>query len=338
MKKKFPVILFLILLAIAVAIGIYRRISTQTKFNGTYVNGNTAGNLYNSGLFCENGGTIFFSNPDDDGKLYCMDSNGANLKKLNDDTPTYINADANYVYYTRNNPSDDTSFSFLNINTHSLCRMNRNGKGSVLILDTETSIYASLVGDYIYYIRYTKDSASTLYRIRIDGEEMEQVNEIPYYTCSTNGQYIYYNGREDDHNIRRLNTATGSENIIYRVNCWMPTVINGTTAYFLDCENNYSLARVELSNGEQVTLTNDRIDTYNVYNDYIYFQRSGSDPALCRIRTDGTEYLEIAPGTYNTINVTADFVYFTEYDSGDMLRTPTKSPGVIEDFHPGKKN
>ena len=30
-------------------------------------------------------GTVYFANPDDDYKLYSMDSNGNNLKKLSDD-------------------------------------------------------------------------------------------------------------------------------------------------------------------------------------------------------------------------------------------------------------
>lgn len=103
MKKKTPFLVLFLLLTIAAALGIYRHLSEKTKFNETYVNGNVAGNLYNSGLFCENDGTIFFSNPADENKLYSMNSDGSNVKKLCDDTALSINADANYVYYVRNN-------------------------------------------------------------------------------------------------------------------------------------------------------------------------------------------------------------------------------------------
>lgn len=336
MKKKLPFVLLFVLLCIAVAIGVYRHFSTKTRFNESYVNGNTAGNLYNSGRFCENGGQIFFANPDDENRLYVMNPDGSDLKKLSDDNATYINADNNYVYYTRNNASEDTAFSFLSINTNSLCRIDRaNGKNS-MIMDREPSIYASLVGDYIYYLRYTKETATNLYKIRIDGSEQKEVNRNAYYTCSTDGQYIYYNGRESDHNIRRLDTASDSESTLLSANCWMPTVVEGTTAYYMDCDHDYALARADLSTGEQVLLTEDRIDTYNVSGEYIYFQRSGSDPALCRIRTDGSDYTVIASGIYNTINVTSSYVYFTEYYTGEVLRTPTDAPGSVEGFHPGK--
>ena len=72
------------------------------------MNGNTAGNLYNGGLFCEYDGTVYFSNPSDGGKLYSMSPDGSNLAKLCDDTVSYINADEHYLYYVRNNPGATT--------------------------------------------------------------------------------------------------------------------------------------------------------------------------------------------------------------------------------------
>ncbi|MDE7206260.1 MAG: DUF5050 domain-containing protein, partial [Lachnospiraceae bacterium] len=33
--------------------------------------GNTSGNLYNGGLFCESDGYVYFSNPYDSNALYC---------------------------------------------------------------------------------------------------------------------------------------------------------------------------------------------------------------------------------------------------------------------------
>ena len=45
--------------------------------------GNTAGNLYNSGLFCEYDGTVYFSNAADNGALYSMNVDETEVKKLN---------------------------------------------------------------------------------------------------------------------------------------------------------------------------------------------------------------------------------------------------------------
>lgn len=339
MKKKLPLLLFLLILGAAIGFGVFYHFSTKTKFNQSYVNGNTAGNLYNSGLVCENGDTIFFANPSDEFRLYSMDKDGSNLKKISDDVASFINADEHYVYYVRNNPRSDTQFSFLQINTDSLCRINRNGKGSILILDSAPSLYASLVGNYVYYLHYDKTDATSLYRVKIDGSEKEQVSKKAYYTCSASGQYIYYNGLQEDHSIRRLNTVTGTESIVSESNGWMPTVIGDAAAYFMDCDNDYRIARTDLSDNSTILLTEKRVDCYNVSGDYIYFQQNEEDAhGLCRIRTDGLGYEVLAEGIYTDINTTSDYVYFRDYNSGITYRLSTNAPSTPEIFHPGKEN
>ena len=67
--------------------------------NEGYVTGNTAGNLYNGGLFCESEGVIYFSNLYDDGCLYSMLPDETDIKKLSTSRVTSINADSNYLYY-----------------------------------------------------------------------------------------------------------------------------------------------------------------------------------------------------------------------------------------------
>ena len=147
MKNKRKKQLFITIAIILILIAVFCLIHflNRTKMNSGYVNGNSAGNLYNGGLFCESNGTVFFSNPSDNHRLYSMNPDGSDMKKLSDDTVSYINADDHYVYYVRNNKSEDTNFSFLNFGTNSLCRINRDG-GRVTILDDDPSLYAGLYG------------------------------------------------------------------------------------------------------------------------------------------------------------------------------------------------
>lgn len=337
MKKKLPLILFLLLLLACIGFGVYRHISGKTVFHDSYVNGNSTGNLYNAGLFCESNGTVFFANPSDSNKLYAMDTDGNNLKKLSDDIVTFINADDNYVYYVRNNTTGNSNFSFLHINTDSLCRIDRDGGDSLVLLDQEPSLYASLVGNYIYYISYTDAGAAALYKVKIDGSEKKLVNENPYYTCNASGQYLYYNGLETDHFLRRLDTATDSEGVLLDGNTWMPTVVDSTTAYYMDCDNNYRLARVDIASGEKMLLSEDRIDCYNITDSYIYFQRNDAEqPALCRMNTDGSGYQVIYEGNYTNINTAAGYVYFKDFASEITYRMPIDG-GEVELYNPGKE-
>ncbi len=337
MKKFLMITIPVLLLLGGVGFGVYTFLDAKTRFNDDYVNGNTAGNLYNGGLFCEYGDKIFFANTSDGGKLYVMNADGSNAKKLSDDIASFINADENYVYYVRNNPGNNGSgaFSFFSINTDSLLRIDHDG-GHELILDPDPSLYASLVGNYIYYVHYdTGKDASSLYKVKIDGSERGQVRPNPYFTCCANGQYLYYNGVSTDHYIWRLDTATDSDGMLYGGNCWMPIVEDGTIAYFMDCDTDYKLSKVDLMTGKAETLCDDRLDWFNVYGTYIYFQRSSADaPALCRIRTDGSGYEEIIPGIYTNLNATTAYVYFRDYNTGQMFRLANTFGAVPEAFAP----
>lgn len=330
-SKRIVSLILLFLLATAILVHYF---TNRTHFNTDYVNGNTPGNLYNKGLFCEANGKIYFSNPSDNHYLYSMNPDGSEVEFLYDDVASYINADEHYLYYVRNNGNKDTAFSFLHVNINSLCRYDLS-TGDVLILDSAPSIYASLVGNKIYYLHYDKANATALYSVDIDGSDKKMVNKIPYYTCSADGQYLYYNGLEQDHNIYQFDSETENQRLLYEGNYWMPQITD-PSIYFLDSMNHYALVRLDFATTETTTLTTDRIDTYNVYGDWIYFQRnekSNGNAALCRIHTDGTGYEVVQEGNYTDIHVTDSYVYFRSFDNETTYyMTPTNGAINITNF------
>ena len=201
-------------------------------------------------------------------------------------------------------------------------------------------LYASLYGNYIYYIRYDESEGSTLYKVKIDGSGCKQVDTAPDFTCSANGEYMYYNGTDSDHYIWRLNTTDDSKGMLYGGNCYMPTVIDDTTAYFMDCDSNYAIARTDLVTGEKTLLSEDRVDWYNLYGDYIYFQKNDSEhPCLGFMRTDGSGYTTLFEGNFKDITITSEYVYFRDFSTDQSYCVPLGSsaspvafePGVVED-------
>ena len=321
MKKIITFIIIGIAVIAAISLSLFTRHMNAPKYNDGYVNGNTAGNLYNNGLFCEYGNYIYFANPDDGNRLYRMNRNGSDMEKICNDSVASINVDENYIYYVRTGGDSTSDFSFFHYNTNSLCKIRRDGKGDVIILDEAPALYASLVGNYIYYLHYDTETATTLYRVKIDGEGMQQVSTEPYFTCATNGQYIYYNGLDGDHNIYQYDTATGSQSLLYKDNCWMP-IVEGNYVYFLDLNDNYSLAKVDLTTQEKTTICDDFVECFNLYNGTIYFQRSGKEPALCKVDVDGTNYSVIRNGVYNSLNIAGNVLYFVEFSSEELYRMP----------------
>ena len=307
----------------------------ETKMNSGYVNGNTAGNLYNGGFFCEYNGVIFFSNPSDGGKLYSMDSNGKNLKKLTDDVATYINADENYVYYVRNNAGESLDFNFVAFHRNALVRVNHDGK-NLVILDTEPCLYASLVGNYIYYIHYDQLEASTLYKVRIDGEEQQQVMSESVFTCNADGQFFYYNGMSSDGSIHRYDTVSDTSTVVYAGNCFQPIVKDGVDVYYIDGDTDCSIVHTNMNFDNPTFITRDSVDAYNVHGSYIYYQRFDKEgSALCMIKNDGTEQMVIQEGDFCDIHVTSYYVFFREYHSGEMYCFARSNPYEIEHFRPG---
>lgn len=334
MKKTLPLVIIAVLAAIFVIIGIFDHQTNKIHYNTSYVNGNTAGNLYNAGLFCESNGTIFFSNPDDDYRLYSMDTNGNHLKKLSYDRALYINADANYVYYVRNNEAG-TGFDFFSYARNSLCRIRRDGSGAK-ILDKDPCLYASLVGNYIYYLHYDTEDATTLYKIGIDGKDRQKVYTPYIFTCSTLGQYIYTSGTQTDGALYQYDTSNDTMNKIYDCNCYKPIVTSDNNVYYMDVNQNNALVHTNIQSDNPVTLSTDSLDLYNVYGSYIYYQRySETDPALCMIKNDGSDYRELAQGNYSNINVTSNYIYFTDFNTKEVFCTPTENPGTLTAFHPG---
>lgn len=334
MKKVIIGLIIILLLGGLIFLGT-RVTNPETKMNTGYVNGNTAGNLYNGGLFCEHNGMIFFSNPSDGGKLYSMDSSGNNLTKLSDDRATYINVDDNYVYYVRNNPGESLDFEFVSFHRNALVRMDYDGK-NVVVLDTEPSLYAALLGNYIYYVHYDEVEASTLYKVRIDGEELQQVSTEPVFTCSTDGQYFYYHGMDRDGNIHRFNTANDTSTVVYEGNCFQP-IISDNNVYYIDGNTDYSIIHTNLQFDNPTYITRDSVDSYNVHGSYIYYQRFDEDgSALCVIKNDGTEFQVIREGDYCDIHVTSFYVFFRDYHSEKMYYFPRSNPSDVQLFNPGK--
>ena len=336
MRKLLIRILIVLLFVGVIGLFVYNYLSRRILYNTNYVNGNTAGNLYNAGLFCENNGVVFFANPDDENRLYSMDANGSNLKKLCNDTVMYINADSHYVYYVRDNDLSAAGHNFFSFHNNSLCRLDRKDS-HVTVLDPDPCLYASLIGNYIYYLHYDNETATTLYKIKIDGTERTKLSNTYQFTCSSNGQYFYYNNMSTDGSIWVYDTATDGTYQVYSCNSYKPTVSGDGNAYYLDVDNNYSLVHTNLSAGSPTVLTTDSIDTYNVYGSYIYYQRyDENSPALCMIKNDGSDARELAPGTYSCINVTSYYIYFTDYFTGQVYYTPTSNPSELTRFSPGR--
>ncbi len=330
MKKEAKIVLIavgIVLIFFAAALGMM--FMGQIKMNPEGTVGNTAGNINNSGLFCEYDGRVYFSNVFDGGSLFVMNPDETELKRLKTLKVRNILAGGSYLYYfqTGSSSSESGPGQIQGVRSFDRCKLNGSSSAS---LTRDTVVSAQLVDNYLYLLTAPR-TGPLFYKIRIDKKDkvtLAEYNLNP--ACAENG-VIYYNNTQEDHYLYALNTKTEAASIVWRGNLWNP-VKEGDYVYYMDVANNYRLCRYSLSQDVIEVLTHDRVDCFNVGGGYIYYQKNGADAQLKRMLTDGSNVAVIAEGNYTNINMTSQYVYFQPFgDETVMYHSPLGS-GYYERF------
>lgn len=307
-------------------------LSSRIPMNDEFTTGNTPGNLNNGGYFCEMDGRVYFANAYDNFALYSMNPDETDLVKYNDGAVSSINAAGNYLYYAQSSGSTETGGIGSAVRISGIYRSNLKGK-SVVGLDRCNIVSMQLCGNYLFYEKYDKQVGTSLTKVRIDKKDMQTVAEgIINPNCCVNGR-IYYNGTAEDHYLHALDVSTGRDAVIWQGNIWNP-IVQGDYVYYMDVGEDYRLCRYNLSSNVVEVLTNDRIDMFNVYDNYIYYQVSSADsPALKRMLTDGSSQEIVREGVYQNINITSEYVYFNSFNEATpVYKTYTYGPINVTTF------
>jgi len=333
-NKKTGIIVLIIAGLFFIGIIIFSKVSGRTLKNPDGILGNTAGNLYNHGLFCEYNGKIYFSNPDDNGALYVMNSDCTNLQKVYDDKIRYINVDENYIYYARvNNLKTDSTLSLYSTG---LFRINRSGNPHLKTLCKDSCATLLLYGNTIYYQKYAKSLGLSLYSIGIDGSSDKQLSEEGIIPGSIQNGSLIYSGINEDRNIKRLNLENMSEKTILETTAYLP-IANGNGVYFIDvstyhiCFTNYT--------GEVKELVSKACSSYNISNDglYLYYQTDrGKTNYIGVLNLKTGEDTLILEGDFKEINVTSKYVFFNDFKETETYAYSTDGSGTLSLFKPGK--
>ncbi|MCR4694249.1 MAG: DUF5050 domain-containing protein [Pseudobutyrivibrio sp.] len=311
------IIIGILFVGVVAGIGFYKYQTSRIYYNEGNVNGNTIGNLYGNGLFCQHGEKVYFANPMDQDSLYVMNPDESDVKKLADDRVYYLNADDHYLYYSRNDNQDHSQMAFLNVATNALCRLKQNGK-DITILDDSVCDACALCGNTVYYLRYDEDFGTTLYTVGIDGEVRDQFMDSAVDPRCIYGDKLYYAGVVSDHNIRMLDLTNGSDSLIYPEGAWMPT-IEGSYLYFMDLDNGERITRIPLGGGDKEVISSYGTSDYNIVGNAIYYQtiKAGTD-GLYRIDLSSLNETMVMPGQFHSINCTSDYLYFRDFFSDTM--------------------
>lgn len=303
----------------------------KIPLNDITVTGNTPGNLNNNGYFCENGDTVYFANAYDNYALYSMSADETGLKRINENSVSHICTGGKYLYYAMSSNSSGSGLGFMR-KTSGIYRSKLNGNSTVC-LDRCHIVSMQLCGSYVYYEKYDNKLGPSLEKIRIDKKKKETVEkQIISPTCYADG-VIYFHGTEKDHYLHALNTANGAFSTVWKNNMWNP-IYQDRYVYYMDISNDYRLCRYSFADDVIEILTNERIDTFNVYGNVIYYQVSSKDaPALKRMNIDGSAQELVREGIYENINITSHNVYFNSFsEPTPVYKTSTYGPINVTSF------
>ena len=325
------IITLIVIFAILISLFFIDRLSKRIAPNPPGTVGNTAGNLNNEGLFCEDDGVVYFANSYDLDTLYQMNADETEIKQLVNAQVAYINAGEKHLYYYMKDSTTSNGLGFIR-RVLGIYRCNKKG-GQIQSLTRNPSAVTILIDDEIFSQYYDKATGIRLCRISVDGKTNEVVSSsITNPACCYNGR-IYYNDTEKSHFLYSMDTKTLASAVELRYNVWNP-VFDGNYVYFMDTDNNYRLCRASLETDEIQVLTNDRVDTFNVTDQYVYYQKnSQTEPALKRVTLDGTREEIIREGNYCKINVTSHYVYFRPFENQTVTyKTPVSGDISVSEF------
>jgi len=331
LKKKLPVFIGIFVLAILIVISIFYQVNKNSvKMNTGYVEGNSAGNIYNNGLFCEQDGLVYFSNAYDNGALYVMNPDETNIRKLLDASVELINVDENNIYYYQLSSSGDAGLGYVRSQS-GLYRCTTEGNKATSISE-DTIFCLQLVNNNLYYMA-TNAKGGYFYKQCIDGSDPVLLSQNEIFAASVKNGVLYFNGRTVDHELYSLDTSNDNISEVWAGNLWNPIVIDDYV-YYMDIAHNYRLCRYSMSQNVIEVLTEDRIDFFNIGSGKIFYQRSSkTDPGLIRMNLDGSNNELIAEGIFSEINMTSQYVYYHNFGSDvPMYHTAINGPAIASTF------
>jgi hypothetical protein len=302
------VIICIIFILVGAYILFYFRNKVPTNPAGTV--GNTSGNIYNGGLFCESDGYVYFSNAYDDYSLYRMLPDETEVTSFVASQMKCINADGKYLYCYRSGSGSGTGLGYL-FAMSGIYRIKKSDPSDAKCLDRISSKYVLLADNNVYYT--SAEDGLSLKKVSTDGKNVETLLDLDILPVSVQNSTFYYMDNADSLHLMAYDLNSNRSYQVLGEDIYMP-IIEGNTIYGIDVHDGYSLISLNVSDGSKTKLDSDRTDMLNVANDYIYYQTSGDNPQLKRIRRDGTDMEVVADGAYNNINATSRYVYFTKYD------------------------
>lgn len=333
-KKVILFISFILVIGIIIWIVVFADSFSNVPENPAGTVGNTGGNLNNEGLFCQDGDTVYFSNPNDNFNIYSMDLDGGNIKKVLHMPAKYLNIAGKYLYYNQVDTDTKMVYGFA-AETHGIYRYKLGSRNDTKGFDRTVAGQLIVVDNYVYYQHYDNENGMTLYRCTVNGTDKAEVLKKIVNPCCVISGNIFYPDQDNKFLLYMLDSQTLTDSLFLNERMYDPVYSDGYI-YYIGIGDNYPLCRFNMNSRKVEKLTEDRVDTFNIRGGVVFYQRNDKDsPALMRMAADGSSPTVIAMGNYQNINMTDTYTYFHTYNNPqDLFRVSTTGSPRPESFVP----
>lgn len=265
--------------------------------------GNSGGNIINLGLVVQQGNMIYYSNLDDDGRIYAFNQEAGEHIQVNDDSSSYLNLIDDWIYY-RNESAGDKIF-----------KVKIDGSGRTQINDAASEAI-TVVGDYIFYINV--DQHNRIYRIKTDGTDNIRLNNEGAWSLFYQDNWIYYLNRDQDDRIYRIRPDGSERNSLGHERAGWINVIDDWV-YYANHNDDMNIYRIKTDGSNRERINNEHSEYINVMENNIYYLSHENGGILKRINQDSSDVYEIKNSFCVYINILDDSIIYMDRTSGDRL-------------------
>lgn len=321
MNKRLKGILISVIVISILTIAILLiKIKARLPENPVEYSGNTAGNLYNRGLFAEDENYIYFANLADNFRLYRTTHSLEETTRLTMDSVEYLNPDylSTYLYYSRinyrKNTNGNTVFDLLDTGIY---RLNLKNKGLTLLYPDACGM-VMLGGNNLYFQAHGDDGNYDLCSLCATSEKESPHLITSDYILPVNYRngVLYYSGVTEDHCLYSLLPEAKTSTRIADLDCYLPIITSDGT-YFLSLKHNYALFYLPNTSDTATLITNERISSYNLSADgrVLFYQVDDKrNSRLCRYDLSSKTEKLLMAGNYKNLNTVSGYLFFTDFE------------------------
>ena len=274
----------------------------------SFVYGNTSGNIANGGMVAMQDDRIYFANAQDQSRLYSINTDGSDYRKLLHYRARAINIYDDRVYYI-----GEGNYSGEGI---SCVELNGNDERT---LTYEKPDCLNIVNGKVYFIN--RRDGLNIFIMDLTGENRQRLNYDVSGNLMVVGGRIYYTNEDDGGRIYSMDISGGYRKKINDDKSGCLNVI-GDRIYYVNYDDNGAIYGIGIDGDERIKINDEPSGHINVSGDRIYYVSFADDQSIYSMSTGGEDREKLNDVFSKNINIAGGRIfYLSENDTLHTMKT-----------------